>query len=367
MVRELGLGGTERQLTEIARSLDRSQFEAHVGCFRPQGLRGDELRAAGIPVVEFPVRSYLRPSAWRAARQMGEYLRTRQIYLVHTFDVPLSVFGVPAARAFRTPVVLSSQRAYRHLAPLHFRPLLQLTDRLSHAVVVNCEAMRRHLIEDEGVPPERIHVCYNGIDTDQFRPAENPRRMRPLGDASLVIGVVCALRAEKGLFTLLHAFERVRDLRPNLKLAIVGSGSLGNALEARSVQLGIREQCVFEPATRQVPDWLRSMDIFVLPSTSEALSNALMEAMACGCAPVATRVGGNVELIQDGRTGLIFEAGNPEQLAQRLRLLIENADLRRRTAQAAARTIRGNFSLRAAASRMAEIYSQRLPTRRIAA
>jgi glycosyltransferase involved in cell wall biosynthesis len=365
MVRELGLGGTERQLAEIARALDRAYFEPHVGCFRPEGLRGDELRAARIPVVKFPVQSFYGPSAWTAARRMGRYLRQNRIQLVHAFDVPLNVFGVPAARAFHAPIVMSSQRAYRSLASPLVRPLLRLTDRLADAIVVNCQAIKRHLIEDEHVPEDRIEVCYNGIDTSRFHPAHT-QRVPDLRESSLAIGIVCALRPEKGLFTLLDSFARVRDEQPGLKLAIIGSGPLRAALEARSTELGIREMCVFQPATREVPDWLRSLDIFVLPSFSEALSNALMEAMACGCAPVGSRVGGNTELIDEGRTGLLFEAGNPEQLARCLRLLISNSELRRRMGSAAARSIHQNFSLPAAATRMAEIYSRGLASHRAA-
>lgn len=365
MVRELGLGGTERQLTELARALNRAHFEPHVGCFRPEGMRGDELRASNIPVVRFPVQSFYGSSAWTAARAMGRYLQQNRIQVVHTFDAPSNLFGVLAARAFHAPVVMSSQRAHRNLAPPVLRRLLRLTDRLSDVIVVNCQAIRRHLIEDIHVPAQRIEVCYNGIDTSQFHPAQR-ERVPELREASLTIGIVCALRPEKGLFTLLDAFARVRDDQPGLKLALIGSGPLRAALEARSLELGIREMCVFQNATRDVPNWLRSLDIFVLPSFSEALSNALMEAMACGCAPVGSRVGGNMELIDDGRTGLSFDAGNPEQLARCLRLLISNSELRRRMASAAARSIHQNFSLSVAAARIAEIYSCGLESRRAA-
>ena len=170
MVRELGLGDTERQLRELALTLDRSRFQPHVGCFRPEGLRSEELQAAQVPIVRFPVRSFYAPSTIWAAREMGEYLRRYHIQLVHTFDVPLNLFGVPTARAYRTPVVISSQRAFRTLSPPMARPLLQFTDRLVDAVVVNCRALRQHLVEDERVPPELVHVYYNGIHTSCFRP-----------------------------------------------------------------------------------------------------------------------------------------------------------------------------------------------------
>ena len=102
------------------------------------------------------------------------------------------------------------------------------------------------------------------------------------------------------------------------------------------------------------------MDIFVLPSLSEALSNSLMEAMACGCCPVASRVGGNPELVDPDSTGLLFDAGSEEDLAAQLRLLVENQGLRRKYAEASAKRIARDFTHSAAARRMGEIYEDNL-------
>jgi glycosyltransferase involved in cell wall biosynthesis len=168
--------------------------------------------------------------------------------------------------------------------------------------------------------------------------------------------VVCVLRPEKGLETLLDAFAAVRDIEPGMKLAVVGSGPCLADLQERAAALGISRHCVFEPATPRVADWLRGIDIFVLPSVSEALSNSLMEAMACGCSVAASRVGGNPELVAHGETGMVFEPRDAAGLAQTLRLLIGEPALRRDLACNAARAIAGRFSLAAAARRMGEIY-----------
>ena len=113
-----------------------------------------------------------------------------------------------------------------------------------------------------------------------------------------------------------------------MKLAIVGSGPCLADLQDRARALGILSDCVFEPATPRVADWLRAMDIFVLPSLSEALSNSLMEAMACGCSVAASRVGGNPELVAHGETGMLFEPRDTAGLAEILRLLVAIAALR---------------------------------------
>ena len=349
MTRSLGLGGTERQLTEIAKALDRSQFAPHVGCFEAEGFRAEELRASGVPIVQFHVPSFLGPALFTGAVAVGRYLREHAIQMVHTFDVPLNLFGVPAARFYRTPRVISSQRAFRALTPGLRRYLLRFTDHLVDAIVVNSEAVRRDLIDADHVPPNLIHLGYNGINPDLFQPGARPR------EGSVVIGVICALRPEKGIETLIEAFGRLGS-RPDVRLRIVGSGSALPRLQALAASLKLGDRCVFEPATLAVAQTLREIDIFVLPSLSESFSNSLMEAMACGCCVVASRVGGNAELVIDRETGLLFPARDSGELARCLDLLLRDGNLCARLAAAGNRRIRKHFTMAQAAERMAEIY-----------
>jgi glycosyltransferase involved in cell wall biosynthesis len=352
MARELGLGGTERQLAEIALSLDRDQFEPHVGCFTSGGFRAAELRQAGVPILELGVRSLVSRSAVEGARRMGAYLARHDIALVHAFDVPLDLFAVPVARCYRAPVVLSSMRAHRGLTPGLTHHLLRLTDRMVDGIVVNSRAVARELTEQDGVPACLLRLAYNGLDTSVFR-REGERAVLPWGEATAVIGIICALRPEKGLHTLMEAFRKVKATRPGVKLLIVGSGPMLAELQAA----GDRD-CHFQPAERNVAPWLRAMDIFVLPSLSEALSNSLMEAMGCGCCPVASRVGGNPELVTDGETGLLFPVGDAPALAERLALLLDQPDHRRRMAEQAQRLMLEHFTSRQAARTMGGIYQE---------
>jgi glycosyltransferase involved in cell wall biosynthesis len=116
--------------------------------------------------------------------------------------------------------------------------------------------------------------------------------------------------------------------------------------------------CHFEPAVGNVALWLRAMDIFVLPSLSEALSNSLMEAMGCGCCAVASDTGGNPELVQDGQTGLLFPVGNAEALAARLNLLLDEPEYRHRLGVQAERRMRQHFTREQAARAMGGIYQE---------
>jgi glycosyltransferase involved in cell wall biosynthesis len=365
MARALDLGGSERQMTETAKSLDRARFEPHVGCFRPEGVRGDELRVAGVPVVQFPVYSYWSPAAARGVIQLARYIRRHNIRLVHTWDYPLEVFAVPVTRMLTNAIAVSSQRGHRSLTPGLYKRLQYVSDRMANAIVVNCEFLRKHLEEDEKISPGLIRVCHNGIDLEKFSLRPGPRVER-LAGTSLVIGTVCVLRAEKDLPTLLRAFASIRLMLPGMKLAVVGSGPELEKLEALSRSLDIANDCIFEPGTKHVPQWLRSFDIFVLPSLTEALSNSLMEAMACGCTVVASNVGGNPELVMDGETGILFRAGDVDGLAEALNGLIANQELRHRFSAAARERICQSFSTARSAARMGEIYEE-LIRRRLSA
>jgi glycosyltransferase involved in cell wall biosynthesis len=357
MARELHHGGCERQLTEIALALDPERFEVHVGAFRVEGMRAGELRSAGVPVVRVPVKSFWRPGAVVALCKLGRYIRANRIRLVHAFDVPLTIAAMPVVRFLSPAIALASQRSHLDLISKRKRRLVLFSERIAHGVVVNCEYIRRHLMEDGNIPAEKIHLCRNGIDLNRFRREPGAARPAALPPGALVIGAVCVLRPEKGLTTLVDAFALVRGAAPDLRLLIVGSGPMLPELRRRAAERGVLDACVFEPSTDQVPQWLRSIDIFVLPSLTEALSNSLMEAMACGCCCAASRVGGNPELIEDGVRGLLFEAGDPADLARALREVILKPDLRRRLAEAGHDFLHANFSIAAAARRMEEIYT----------
>lgn len=357
-VRELHHGGIERDVAKIAMRLDRSRFEPHVATYHAEGMRFEELMVAGVPVLHLPVTSLKSPNTLSAALRLRRYIRAHRIRLVHAFD-PSAVFVIPMARVLGVPVVLSSMLGNRDLLDPRTRRQLRWTDKLVDAIVVNCEAMRRHMIHDEQVRREQIELCYNGVDTTHFNPAP-VRAPSVVTDSSFVIGAVCVLRPEKSLDVLQEAFARVRHLKAGMKLLLVGSGPELPRLEVSSRRLGIENESVFVPATPSVAQFLRALDIFVLCSRSEAFSNSLLEAMACGCAAVASRVGGTPELIGNDERGLLFRAGDVGDLAEKLARLIRNERLRRQLGTQAAQFAGSKFSIEIAAGRMAEIYETML-------
>lgn len=355
MVRSLGEGGCERDAARIAVGLDRSRFEPHVAVFYAGGYRSAEVEAAGVPILSLPVRSLLNSTAWRGARQLGAYIRHHRIQLVHSLDIPLNLFGAPAARLYGVPVVITSQLSYRNMYTRSQQAVLRLTDRLSTRVVVNSRAVGESLERDLGLSRDKLFLCYNGVNPSDFFPGPG---MRPaiFRDATLIVGSVCVMRAEKRVDWILRAFARLYRLYPGARLLLVGSGPETQHLRQLCNQLGVQDVCHFEPGQADVADWMRTIDIFVTSSVSESFPNALLEAMACGCCVIGSNVGGIPELVTHGEDGLVFESDNPEDLFENLNRAATDSELRNRLRRQAVVTAHQRFSMQNALRRIETLY-----------
>ncbi len=180
-VRELDIGGIQRIVTQIATGLDRSRFKAHVATYRTDGIRVDELRRAGVPILHLAVSSLKSPTTLLAAMRLGRYIRANRIRLVHSYDSSV-VFVAPLARAFGVPAILSSTLGNRDLLDDRSHRQVRWTDKIVDTIVVNCEAMHRHMVDGEHVAKERVELCYSGVDTAEFHPATDqyPGRSKTL-------------------------------------------------------------------------------------------------------------------------------------------------------------------------------------------
>ena len=246
------------------------------------------------------------------------------------------------------------------LRRLH-RPLV------SHYIAVSKD-LEHYLRDRVGVRASCVTQIYNGVDTVRFAPS-GPRMddaMPPAfrGDGRILVGTVGRLQEVKNQVSLMRAFSallsRTPALRSRLRLAIVGDGPLRADLAQAAGQLGIADVTWFPGATDRVPDALRSLDIFVLPSLAEGISNTILEAMASGCPVVVTAVGGNVELVEDGEYGCHYPSGDAEALTGILQAYVDNPVLRQRHGRAARSAAVARFSLDAMMRNYAQVYDRLL-------
>lgn len=220
----------------------------------------------------------------------------------------------------------------------------------THRFVALSQAIEAYLTGPVGFPPDRVLRICNGVNTKRFVPSDDvPEHWPYRRQQHVVIGAVGRMQAVKDPLNLVDAFLRLRELCPGdwqrLRLVMLGGGPLLEVARERLSQAGAAGQSWLPGDRADVPDLLPQFDIFVLPSQAEGISNTLLEAMACGCAPVATDVGGNTELVEPESNGLLVPAQDSEALAEALARLVDEPALRLRLAQASLARARAQFSL----------------------
>jgi sugar transferase (PEP-CTERM/EpsH1 system associated) len=225
------------------------------------------------------------------------------------------------------------------------------------------DELERYLLENINVPAEKItHIC-NGVDLDRFYPSENNKDVLPesFSDAdSIVIGTVGRMEEVKDQENLATAFISIvtgdPEMKKKLRLVMIGSGSLLNTIKMKLD----KEDCTgvsWLPGTREdTPELLRELDIFVLPSRAEGISNTILEAMAIGLPVVATNVGGNSELVVDGETGFLVPRNNPQALAEAIVRYINNPELRGQHAKNARERAVKEFSMDIMVKKYIDVY-----------
>ncbi len=262
---------------------------------------------------------------------------------------------IPAARAARVPVIIGGFRQLGDLlTPMQFRAqrmVFRLCDRVICNSEAACERLRR-----VGLPARRLIVIPNGL-TDEFFVAVPPAL--PRNDKTLSIGMISRMnhpskRHDAFLRMAALLAPRFRDLR----FILVGDGPLRSALEQLARSQGLSSRVLFMGDRRDMPAVLASLDVSVLPSESESLSNVILESMAAGVPVVATCVGGNRELIQHGETGLLVPDSDERHFAAALERLVTRPDLRRLCASQAQEKVRAKYSMRSVAERYHEVYRE---------
>ncbi len=338
------MGGTQTWLRLLARGLAAHGHEQRVWVVRaiadPANL-DDLSRVARVRVCG--AARFYAGVAWM---EIGRELSTWRPHVVQT-QLPSSDFvGRVIARTLRVPVVVSSIRGRSADRPRWQRWVDRRTVSWAHRVVFDAREVMAEIASRVGVHEAQSVYIPNGVAlrSAMGRPQE-VRRALGAGPGAVVLGTVSRLHPQKGHETLLRAFRGLRGECPDALLWIVGDGRLRASLERLSRDLGITEAVRFLGTRHDVPDLLPAMDLFVLPSWWEGMSNALLEAMAAARPVVATRVDGTRSLIVDGETGWLVEAGDVEGLARRLSHAVGHPEEAARLGRAAADLVAREYSI----------------------
>lgn len=273
---------------------------------------------------------------------------------MQTYFVDSTRFAAPIAKSVGC-TVFGARRNLGHAMNSVDRGIARLYHRhFIDKIIVNSEAVREAVIAQEHANPSDVIVIPNGIELQRFQSIETWQNMPE--DAMKNVGMIANLREVKGVDLFIRAAEKIRQRHPNTLFQIVGTGKAAT-YQALINQLGLSAHVHLLGSLDAIPHFLDTLDVAVLPSRAEGLSNALLEYMASGRPIVATNVGGNPELIDHEQTGLLVDPEKVDALADGVTRLLENTLLAERLATRARQTITHKFSFESVALQHVETYA----------
>jgi L-malate glycosyltransferase len=330
----LNVGGTETQAVELAKRLDPQQYDVTLGCLRAQGPLLESLSGTAVTVREFyPRGGFDSPRGIYQMFHLAAFLRRERFQIVHTHDLYANLLGIPAAVIARTPVIISSRRDLGHFDWYQSsrRVWLRRLQNFSAVVLTNAGAIREALIKEDHFAPEKVRVIYNGVDTGKFS-AKSRDRNWLLADAvgesaerETWIVLVGNMHSDvKGHPCLIVAAASIVHEFPQVRFLLAGDGAQRAEFERQVADAGLMRNFSFLGRRDDVPKILASCDVAVLPSKAEGLPNAVLEYLAAGLPTIASRVGGNAEIIEDGKNGILIPPQDSTALAAALLRLLRD-------------------------------------------
>jgi glycosyltransferase involved in cell wall biosynthesis len=353
VVPTLMCGGTENQFMALARTLDRTRFDVEFACLRRWGPFVDELVEKRIPLTEYQVSTFRSMHVFAQQARLARHIARQQVQIVHAYN-------------FYGNVIASIRDCSPYLTPMQKR-VQRYACQFADRILVNADAVKDWLVKD-GYDPSKITIIPNGVDLSRFDGAPEPGRLRRelgLPDGTPLVAVVSRLTRLKGLEYFLEAAAAMRTSVPDARFLVVGETSpmdrpyLGE-LQQYAERLGVADRVIFTGLRTDVPTLLASVNVAVMPSLNEALSNVLLESMASGAPTVATRVGGTPEALVDGVTGLLVPPADTTALAAAIVRLLNDPPLAAHLGRAARMRIADAYSVKRMVRATEDVYHELL-------
>ncbi len=356
----MGIGGTEQVIRQLIQGMVPDGVESEILCIDGQvGPIGEALQQSGVPVHKLARQQGFD---WSLVAGIRKRLREGRFDVVHCHQYTPWIYGWLAALKTSAKMVFTEHGRfypdrYRYKAML-INPLMAL---LTPAVVAISSATKDALVRYEFIPRKKIQVIYNGISPLKRNALEAQKVRDSLGipKDAFVVGTVSRLDPVKNQGMMLRAFKEFYQKRPDSYLLMVGDGPDKEKLISLANEYGISERTVFTGFINKPVHHLAAMDVFLLSSHTEGTSMTLLEAMSLEIPSVATRVGGNPEIVEDGVTGLLTEPDRPQPFAVALETLYQDAAIRNRMGSEAQQRFAERFSANAMVRKYAAIYGDR--------
>jgi glycosyltransferase involved in cell wall biosynthesis len=357
----LGIGGAEVVIQRLAESIDRSRFNLTICCVKVRGRIGDELAANGTDIVVLSDGGEMQVNYLTFLRLL-KFIREKQIDVIHTHSTD-SLADAAVCKLLRPSLKLVHTFHFGNYPHLPGRQLSmeRVFSRFATRLIAVGEVQRQQVRSVFGFADRAIGRIWNGVAVPEPAPDNSFRANLNIGN-KILIGVTATLTEQKGLFDLLAVARKVKDARGNVHFAIIGEGRLRPRLETMRSELGLDDTvtlCGWVTNAAQVA--LPALDIFFQPSLWEAMSIALLEAMATGRPIVATRVGEAIHVVEDGKDGILVEPKDIDGMTAALCRLIDDAGLRKSMSIAASEKAKRQFSVANMTRAYEDLYISLLP------
>ncbi len=359
------LGGAEGALLRTVRLLPPDRYQCLVATFRVNP-KLEILGEFPCPLHVFPLRKTYDWNALRTALRLRRLIRSENVAIVHSFFETSDLWGGPVAKLSGCRVLVSSRRDMGILRSPKHRFAYRVLSPLFDQVQTVSEEVRRFSILEDGLDPGKVVTLYNGIDVERIAAANGTERLRAsldLGGASPLVVTVGGIRRVKGMDIFIRAAALVCKEFPRAAFLVAGEvrePEHFQELQRLARELGVASNVRFLGACGEVFSLLKMCDVFCLTSRSEGFSNALLEAMACGLPCIATRVGGNGEALEEGRSGFLTPSESPQIVAERILTLLRQPALARDMGRAARETVAARFTDRVMIEELVKLYDRLL-------
>jgi len=362
------LGGAEQNLVRTLHHLPRDRFRPFVLTFR-LNPEVKAFRTLPCPVSVYPVHNLYGWNTLRYAPRLLSWIRRERIRIVHTFFETSDFWAGGLARLATPALLISSRRDLGIQRNWRLNVLYRLLHGMFDQVQVVSDQVGRYVMKADRVAAGKVVTVPNGIELERIPERGSgaalcARLNLPAGRP--VIATVANIRKVKGIDVLVRTAAEVCRKRPDALFVVAGQvldQTYQADLERLAGELGVRGQVRFVGQVEQPLQLLAQSDIFLLPSRSEGMSNALLEAMASGLPAVVTNVGGNCQLVQDGQTGFLTAPEDAGAAAARILELLENPALGRSIGQAARALVEREYSGEAVAALLVRQYDRLLQRR----
>lgn len=364
----LGIGGAEHALLKMVTHLPRFGYSAAIGSF--QMTRDEKLRSLfPCTLYDFPLTRIYHWGALRTGLALHRLVARERFDVVHTIFPTADLWAAPIVRLAGHPLLVSGRRDMGILRTAVHDRAYRLVGRFYDQVQTVSEEVRRHTIEHDELAPGRVKTVYNGIDPEVISSAQPwPDLAASFGldaGAPTVLTACGKIWPVKGVDVFVRAAARICSEIPRVNFLVAGwrDGDYSAKIETLANSLGVGDRFRFIGRSPKILSILKSCDVFCLLSRSEGMSNALLEAMACGLPSVATAVGGNPEVVEPERSGYLVPSEDWEAAAQRVLELLRDPAMRQRVGSAARRRVFELFTVEAMVRRVASLYDEALAER----